>query len=533
KDSVVDMQAAIVEVGAIYCSAMVHTGWQTLGECDTLPLIKYSKERVGGHAFAIVGYNRDGFIVQNSWGSKWGFKGFAVISYKEWVESAQDAWVSVRGAPLEITDSPDTFSSMPLQAVGTDYNKLDNVLLSKALKYNYSNPQIAPWSEQKAYQHSLVIGNDGRPKHTIISAPSVEASAEIITYENVKGWMQKSKKNRKVLIYAHGGLNSEQSSINRVRVMAPYFKANGVYPLFITWKTGFLESITDQIEDKLHSSFKEAGIVPSSAKAKGILEKLQEAIDRAIEDFSRKVVVKGVWSEMKENAAYANDRAVPGYSQHGDTKAGGMVLLAKSLKKLKEEFDCELHIVGHSAGSILLGHWLDELSRREVVLNSCTLYAPACTVEFANKYYIAAHKNGTLSKSAIDIYMMDDEREKADNVGPYKKSLLYLVSRALEDIHKTPLLGMAASWDIEYAKENSVFNQIKYPALKRWIKFSKGIRTHIYTKLQSQVPTSLNGDTIRLSHGSFDNNIEIIEETIKRVSKKDSLEFPVENLNGY
>jgi hypothetical protein len=35
----------------------------------------------GGHAVTIVGYNQDGFIIKNSWGTGWGDKGYAVISY--------------------------------------------------------------------------------------------------------------------------------------------------------------------------------------------------------------------------------------------------------------------------------------------------------------------------------------------------------------------------------------------------------------------------------------------------------------------
>jgi Papain family cysteine protease len=34
-----------------------------------------------GHAITIVGYNRDGFIIKNSWGKSWGDKGYATVSY--------------------------------------------------------------------------------------------------------------------------------------------------------------------------------------------------------------------------------------------------------------------------------------------------------------------------------------------------------------------------------------------------------------------------------------------------------------------
>jgi len=526
------MQAAIKEVGAIYCSAMVHKGWW-LDTADKLPIIKHTPNKIGGHAFAIVGYNTDGFIAQNSWGEKWGYFGFAVLTYKDWVENGSDAWVAVRGAPLNLTSSPHTFSNHSLQTIGADYMKKGSSSISRALRYPYKHKEIMPWSEEEAYKHSLVIGNDGRPKLTIVSEFDPEKSAEAICGEYIKKWMKKSDKNRKIVIYGHGGLNDEEDSINRIRIMAPYFKANGIYPLFVTWKTGFLESISHQIQDKINDIFFSAGIEPSGTRAKGIMDKIQESIDRSIENFAKKIVVKGIWSEMKENAKFASDRAVPGYPQHGHTKPGGMVIMAKELKKLKDEFDCDIHMVGHSAGSILFGHWMDELAKRELTVESLTLYAPACTVEFANKHYIKACEKNVFTKEKMFIHIMNDERERADSVAIYKKSLLYLVSRALENIHKTPLLGMAASWNPAYAKEKDIFNSVKYPDMERWVKFAKGINCFIYDKANSKVQTSRKNDYTDLAHGSFDNDINIVEQTIKQIKGVNKLKFRVENLNGF
>jgi len=532
KDSVVDMQSAIVEVGAIYCSATIHEGWW-IENCKELPVIKQSKIKAGGHAFAIVGYTEDGFIVQNSWGESWGYLGFGVLSYSDWVENGTDVWVAVRGAKVNVSKSPVTFSHSSLQTIGADYTKVENSVIAKALKYDYKNKEVMPWSEEKAYLHSLVIGNDGRAKRTIISAPTPEESLKEICYRRIKNWMQKSSRNRKIVIYAHGGLNSEQDSINRVRIMAPYFKENGVYPLFITWKTGFLESIKNEIEDEIHNIFMGAGISPSGSKAKGILEKMQESLDRAIEIFANKVLIKGVWSEMKENAKLANDKAVPGYAQHGVTKAGGMVLLAKALKELQKEFNIEIHLVAHSAGSIILGHWLDILANNKLKAKSFTLYAPACTLAFANRHYIKAYKKGVIEQSQTYIHIMDDKMERADSVAFYKKSLLYLVSRALEDVHKTPLLGMEAAWKLDYSKKRDIFNNAQYSQIERWSNFAKDIKLYIYDKSKSQVQTTLKGDFIKLSHGSFDNSIEVVELTIKKILEKDKLKYPVENLSGY
>ncbi len=65
-ENIVDMHATMNEAGVIYCSAKVHFGWQRAEVKNGI--IKESDNMIGGHAFAIVGYDADGFLVQNSWG---------------------------------------------------------------------------------------------------------------------------------------------------------------------------------------------------------------------------------------------------------------------------------------------------------------------------------------------------------------------------------------------------------------------------------------------------------------------------------
>ena len=100
-----DMQSAISELHAIAVSAAIHDGW------SKPKFVESGKERYaviaraaepepkGGHAFALVGYNEIGFLVQNSWGVDWGDHGFAILTYEDWLLSAYDAWVARPGVP--------------------------------------------------------------------------------------------------------------------------------------------------------------------------------------------------------------------------------------------------------------------------------------------------------------------------------------------------------------------------------------------------------------------------------------------------
>lgn len=71
------------------------------GPCvGALPVYNEKKERFwhddgspykGGHAIAIVGYDANGFIIRNSWGTSYGDKGYGVISYDD-MENFYEIW---------------------------------------------------------------------------------------------------------------------------------------------------------------------------------------------------------------------------------------------------------------------------------------------------------------------------------------------------------------------------------------------------------------------------------------------------------
>ncbi|MFT6387211.1 MAG: hypothetical protein ACJAUP_000582 [Cellvibrionaceae bacterium] len=533
--SVVDMQAAILEVGALYCSADVHEGWW-LQKTKSLEIISQSEEMIGGHAFCIIGYTQEGFIIQNSWGDTWGWNGFAILTYSDWIENGSDAWIVARGVPVKQDSAPRMFSNNALQDVASKRSDPKQASINKALKYPYSsNFDAKPWTEDQAYAHALVISNNGRPKHTVIASEGPDTSAEHICYTNLRNWLQASVKNRKIAIYAHGGLNSEESSINRVRVMAPYFKANDIYPLFVVWKTGLSETLSNIIKESGNTILDQGPDAVS--RAEGFSEWVSDKTDRAIETIARGIQAKSLWSEMKENALYACDRAVPGFVQNKAGKPGAMVILAKALEKINKEFpDIEIHMVGHSAGSILLGSWLKELTKRKLSAQTVSLFAPACTIEFTNKTFIPAIEKGTFKKKSLFIHSMDDEREKSDNTGKlYRKSLLYLVSRALEDLHKMPLLGMAAAWDPNNCEDkmSGGFHHMQRGQVEKWCAFIEDANKPIlYGRDKSQVKINLKPDYIDLSHGSFDNDIDVVEFTLKKI-KGSSLKTKVVNLCGY
>lgn len=509
--SITDLQAAIQDVGAVYVSAFTHDGWTRLPARtrvprghDELPMIPFDgrPSQTDGHAFALVGFNRQGFVVQNSWGSGWGLGGFAVLSYADWLANGMDAWVATLGVPGVVVgrllETGATAAAAP-RVAGADTRLW--------------------WDSQQAYRHSVVLGHDGRVDRYLAEDEVTRTLLHQVA-DLPDAWFRAQGGNgaKRLIIYAHGGLNSEDEAITRARAMGRHFVANGCYPLFIVWKTGLRETICNLLEDAWRKK---------PTPAAGVGEWISERTDVLIEKTIGRPMARPVWSEMKENAAFDFDSG-----RGGD-------LLITALRKLAETWGdaLEVHLVGHSAGSILLGHLLTAMAARQSqsLVKSAHLYAPACSVAFANRHY--ATQPELMKRLYID--MLSDRLERADQVATiYRKSLLYLVSNALEIDLRTPLLGMARVLDLDYGGWDGT--SATGEALRAWrsaasaagLGGGKGSsRLQILDDDQVLVCRSPER-RIDAAHGSFDNDLVVFTRTLERITGA-ALVAPVDDLRGF
>ena len=502
--SITDLQAAIQEVGAVYVSAFTHDGWDQVGSrskaptCHSdVPVIGFNgrPSETGGHAFALVGFNTQGFIIQNSWGTAWGMGGFAVLTYADWLANAMDAWVVTLGVPGVVVGRVSSAGAR-LQKAGGGAN------------------QSLWWSEDQAYQHSLVFGNDGRMKRYLTED---ELSRTLL--HQVAGlpdqWFrtQSTSPRKKLLIYAHGGLNDEAAAITRARAMGRHFIGNDCYPLFLVWKTGMLESIGHIVSDASRGEPQRAGFGEAIAERTDLL--LEKTVGRGL--------ARPIWSEMKENAELA----------YGSGRGGD--LLVTALQRLRDSWGdaLEIHLIGHSAGAIMLGHLLSSLAARQMVNNvaSVHLYAPACTVQFANRHY-AVHAE-VMQK--LHLHILSDRVERDDSVGVvYRKSLLYFVSNALEVDLRTPILGLHNVFNTNYGGWDGT--SATGEALRAWreaVENSGLITDERLNVIDSDdVLTALPSRTVSASHGGFDNDINVMTHTLKAVLGGPLLQA-VDDLRGF
>jgi pimeloyl-ACP methyl ester carboxylesterase len=213
------------------------------------------------------------------------------------------------------------------------------------------------------------------------------------------------------------------------------------------------------------------------------------------------------------------------------TEAGrGIDQLAEQVKRLFADSGGKLqvHLVGHSAGSFICGRLLSELRQKNIKVKSCTLYAPACDLKFALDHFKPAIEGHQLARSEFRIHVLSDQLERDDSVGPYQKSLLYLVSRALDRWHKTPLLGLVNAFDGARATEE-YWHSDTLDQVKQWQKFfwgssvPKGFASEANAKLSgnlhvlSHAQVNVGTRYIKSSHGCFDNDLDVIRPTLKNI----------------
>ena len=410
------VHAAIHEVGIVYATLMVHAGWGQPGPSTVslkagvgskaqkikIPVIQRKGNADGGHAIALVGYTSQGFIIQNSWGEGWGKNGFALLPYEDFMIHATDVWVAQLGVPVKAD----------LWAQGA----------ADVTSGTFRAGQVIPLNEIRPYV--IDVGNNGKLSDQG-NYWTTEEDLKRLFLETIpaktKDWAK-----RRVMLYLHGGLNGEEDVAKRIIAFRDVCLANEIYPLHIMWESDWFNTTKNILKDQFAAADERAG--------GAFLDHLREAKDRVLE-LTLAAPGGKLWGEMVENAALA--------SKH---EAGAMQLLVKYVNEAKKslgkkaEGDWELHVVGHSAGSIFAAHAITQLASLGISWKTLQFMAPAIRIDLFKEIVLPKIIDKTCPKPSL--YILSKVGELDDDVGPYGKSLLYLVSNAFEGSREVPLLGM-------------------------------------------------------------------------------------------
>ena len=353
-----DLQAALNEVEIVVASADIHPGW--LDTKDHIEFYNSSTNKVGRHAFLIVGYNADGLIIQNSWGKKWGEKGLAYWSYNDWAANVLDMWVLRLSAPLKNEQSvrlPQLYTNQRSDTGLHDYLSTPREHASAPKRFDVVG-HLIPLLRGKLERHGRYHTNERTLMETaIIVRTGMTPDQQNYRYHH--------------LLFNFMGIQAnEESAVTAICKSLPVYKKNGIYPIFIMMENALSHEIHRMCIRVIEEANRLTGTRTTPEKDEIIEGKLSLTALRLVE-------------EIEENSLNTIRTVVP-----NEKKAGGLEL-GDGGKLLQMVFEIQnkryrtgslsYHIAAHGFGASLVSAMLggtDNLFKNPPTISSLNLYAP-------------------------------------------------------------------------------------------------------------------------------------------------------------
>ena len=430
-----DMHAALAETGVLFASVICHAGWReghgpklrhAAGRKRALWEIPFRQPRArdGGHAFAIVGYDDSGFLVQNSWGDSWGSAGLARLTYADWLAHAMDCWVLQLGV---VTAEHRRVARAPTPSPRAADGGL-------SMDSRLSRHQLAPYVVGMQGDGRLASAGGFRT-----SEDDVRALTEDFLDAARRDWRVRPGRPLDIAIYAHGGLVSEREASAAFARWWPALYASRRLPVFLFWESDLASTIASRLGNVARLAQRPAA---------GALSRLGPWWDERVESLLAPAG-SALWSEIKSKAWATSDGPESGVQTLFRHLANSAVA---------SEHPLRVHLVGHSAGSIVLAALIDRLAAREWAFESVTLLAPALSVASFEERVVPWMEAGRVRR--LRQFHLADAMEQRDGTARaalgYGRSLLYLVSEAFEGGRSTPILGLERDFPARLRKRGNI-----------------------------------------------------------------------------
>jgi hypothetical protein len=403
--------AALHETGALLVSAELHDGWtHDAVATGRTGVIELPRDAWGGdlagdaHAFVIVGYTPEGFLVLNSWGNTWGHwrpetprnapavPGVALWRYEDWADRIMDGWVLRLGAGA---------------AASFDYSIGDQGL-------GFGVDRAARSTPVHAILGSFMHLDDG-------------AYVEAGTYVSTRSTLQETKRHLidsagggkpyrgALLTFAGGLLGLREAAENVARCKKPVSDA-GWFPFTVLWCVDYVE----QARAVLDGVFKEALERAGSAGPR---------LDRVIEERAH-----GVGRAFWRDIARAADTAA--------AKDGPLHDLVRAACDLAPLPGFRLRIAAESEGVFALIALLRAMKTRAYreqaatvfgMLDSVDLVAPPISLDEFRRLVRDLNRGwGARPEPVIRLHLPAARDERRLAVPPYGCSYFELVQRAFQ-----------------------------------------------------------------------------------------------------
>ena len=211
---------------------------------------------LGGHAFAIVGYNEVGFLVQNSWGTRWGRGGFATLPYDDWLGLGVRRLGRAPGVP-----TPSCRSDRTREPLIVDVRR---GRAGRRARPGPSRPaRREPRERRQALDDGRFASTPGRSTGSSRGWPTTTTS----------GPQPGRPRERRPGSSAHRDLRARraQQRVSTGLTIAwkqlNWWLNNRVYPITFAWQSGPSETLVDQLSDLTHAGYPPAASASTSSSS--------------------------------------------------------------------------------------------------------------------------------------------------------------------------------------------------------------------------------------------------------------------------
>jgi hypothetical protein len=424
--SILDYQSAINDIGIIYASASIHSGWELeeVKNNDGVILHKSTSAPLGNHAFAIIGYTQSGFLVLNSSGIEWGgwsetplesWPGVGLWHYDDWSQNILDAWVLRLGAPIDVMQ----------------FSRLDQSLINERRWAGFAGQGVTRLLINGHYLH-MADGQLASRGVFTNDQNSVNETASLLEEEN---------KYTDLVFFVESGLESIEIMTRRCASITARLKSDfGLidnkfkpYPISVIWREDVLQVTEDLLASRAQRiqvrtrGYADATAHMLDAYARDFLQPIWRTFEgEADRSFNDKLV-----DTEKRGQAWPAMQRLLAAAASGDTPMGIHFVVHSSGMPWFQAFVQRLTRASGTPESLIPGYATPEL--RRIILRNITLITPICTVRNVRKILADLwgdwNRPSTEMPRPLAIYAQTAQRDAGENLCGYNGSFLELARR--------------------------------------------------------------------------------------------------------
>lgn len=423
--------SAVFEAGAVLVTAQLHGGWDQ-PQPDGVIKFQEPDAKPPLHAFVIVGYNSQGFLILNSWGADWGgvptgggriAPGLAIWTYADWARCIDHGWVLRLGVP-----GKDVMSiGAEEQGIGrTRFGEASRTIPYRELRGHFLNLDVGRWQDRGAYATPMIAAHD--------------------TVARIKGELDKPEC-RGLVLSLPGIMDSEDRILEKALKLKRRLEPHNLEFLTCLWSANFAAEMRGVLHDIFTRCRTTAG--ESSETLDSLFEETARGAGRA---FWREVVRQaycaalpcdpdaGLWQQAVK-APCREDR-------------GQLGIVFQELLKVCAEKGKPMRLLADGAGALVLDGLLTLAGQSGNTdtplpgLGRLVMTFAAVPLDQAKERILPlARAMERRAPGSAVIIVPDPDLEKRITSDGYGRSMLQLVSRSFLDrdtkAMRRPMLGTA------------------------------------------------------------------------------------------